>query len=75
MFWQDPEPFIVTVTREPARALTLGDVILGSLGLVGVMLLASVLLGACVALLLVKWHRRHPPEDDHLPPVSPLVPD
>jgi hypothetical protein len=73
MLWQQPDSFIVTVAREPTPELTLADVILSSLGLVGVMLLASVLLGATVAALLVLWHKRHPPGDDHLPPVSPLV--
>jgi len=75
MLWQQAEPFIVTVAREPAAELTVGDVVLGSLGLAGVMLLASVLLGGLFAGLLVLWHKRHPPEDDHLPPVNPLVPE
>ena len=72
---QPPPAFIVTVIKEPARQTTIADVIIGSLGLAGALLLISLLLGAFVGLVLVRWHRRHPPESEHLPPVSPLIPD
>ena len=72
---QPPPAFIVTVIKEPARQTTIADVIIGSLGLAGVLLLISLALGALVGLVLVTWHRRHPSEREHLPPVSPLIPD
>jgi uncharacterized membrane protein YjjB (DUF3815 family) len=36
---------------------------------------AGVLLGGLLGFLLVRWHRRHPPESAHLPSISPFVPD
>jgi hypothetical protein len=72
---QQPEAFIVTVIKEPARQTTIADVIIGSLGLAGLLLLISLVLGCVVGLVLVRWHRSHPPEQEHLPPVSPLIPD
>ncbi|MEZ5317088.1 MAG: hypothetical protein R2752_06770 [Vicinamibacterales bacterium] len=71
---QTPQPFIVTPIREPAPEMTVADVILGAIGLTGVMVLVALLLGGIVALLLVAWHRRRPPESDHLPSVSPFTP-
>ena len=72
---QNPEPYIVRVVREPVQETTVGDVILGALGLTGVLLLIALVLGAVLAFVLVRWHHRHPPEHDHLPPISPFVPD
>lgn len=72
---QYPDALIVTVIEPPVREMTVADLIIGSLGLAGVLLLISLALGACVGAVLVRWHRRHPPEDRHLPPVSPLIPD
>jgi hypothetical protein len=72
---QPPDAFIVTVIKEPVPQTTVADVIIGSLGLAGVLLLISIALGGFVGMILVRWHRRHPPEGDHLPPVSPLIPD
>jgi hypothetical protein len=73
---QNPEPYIVRVVREPAaHETTIGDVILGALGLTGALVLIALVLGALLAFVLVRWHHRHPPERDHLPPISPLVPD
>ena len=72
---QAAQPFVVTIVQKPAPQTTLADVLLASLGVVGVSILAAAALGAVVAYLLVLWNRRHPPEADHLPPISPLVPD
>ena len=71
---QAPPAIVVTVIQEPVPQTTIADVIIGSLGLAGVLLLISLVLGAVVGFVLMKWHRRHPPELDHLPPVSPLIP-
>ena len=72
---QNTQPFIVTVIQKPAPQTTLADVVIASLGVVGVATIGAAVLGAVVAFLLVRWNRRHPPEADHLPPISPLVPD
>jgi hypothetical protein len=69
-----PQPFIVTPIREAVPETTVADVVLGALGLTGIMVLVAILLGAVVALLLMAWHRRRPPEGDHLPSVSPFTP-
>jgi hypothetical protein len=46
---QPPDPIIVRVVQEPEKSTTIVDVLLGSLGLVGVLLLAAVVLGALLA--------------------------
>jgi len=66
-------PFIVTVIPEETPETTVGDIILGALGLTGVMFLAALVLGGLVAVGLVLWHKRRRPEADHLPPVSPFI--
>ena len=50
------DPIIVRVVEEPVKETTIADVILGSLGLVGVMLLSALLLGLLLGggLLLYK---------------------
>lgn len=67
------DAFVVTVIREPAKEVTFGDVILSALGVTGVLVILSLVLAAVLAFVLVRWRRRHPPEQDHLPSVSPLV--
>jgi hypothetical protein len=67
-----PSSFVVTVAREPAHQTTLADVVIGSLGVAGALLLLAIVLGGAMSLLLVAWNRRHPPERRHLPSVSPL---
>lgn len=69
-----PDAFVVTVIQEPAKELTVGDVIVGSLGVAGLLVLVSLVLGALVGGFLVWRHRRRPIDRDHLPPVSPLLP-
>ena len=43
---QPPNPIIVKVVEEPVKSTTIVDVLLGSLGLVGVLLFAALVLGA-----------------------------
>jgi hypothetical protein len=54
--FQRGEPIIVRVVEQPVDETTIADVILGSLGLVGVMLLSALLLGLLLggAMLLYK---------------------
>jgi hypothetical protein len=66
-------PMIVTVLRQPTRQTTLADVVLGSIGMAGTLLLLAVLLGGLLAFVMLEWRRRHPPESDHLPSISPLA--
>lgn len=69
------QPFVVTIVpASPAQETTLGDVVLGALGIAGLLVLAALVLGVIFALLRLAWIRRHPAEDDHMPPVNPLVP-
>jgi hypothetical protein len=63
-------PVIVTLVDKPSQETSFADVIIGAFGITGVLLLVAVALGAIVAFGLVKWHQRHRPEEDHLPPVT-----
>ncbi len=45
MVMQRSDPIIVRVVEQPVHVTTISDVILGSLGLVGVLLVAALLLG------------------------------
>lgn len=72
---QDPKPFVVVPIPAPVHDASFFDVILGAVGLTGALIVASLVLGAGFALLLMIWHRHHPPEADRLPSISPLSPD
>ena len=68
---QRPDAFMVTVIRPPERETTVADVIIGSLGMAGALLLLAVLLGAVVGTLLVLWHRFWPRDWRSMPSVAP----
>jgi hypothetical protein len=70
---QTPDPFFVTVVRPPAQDTSLQDLVLGSLGIAGGLLLSGLVLGLLVSAGLILWRRFHRPESDHLPPVTPLT--
>lgn len=72
---QKPDALIVTVIREPEPEMTVADVIMGSLGLAGALLLVSLILGAVAGAVLVGWYRLRPRPWRPMPPVSPSVPD
>ena len=57
---QPPAPILVRVVEQPVHETTISDVIFGSLGLVGVMLIAALLMGAILGggLILFKRLRR-----------------
>ena len=67
------DAFIVTPIRETTPETTVGDIILGALGLTSVLFAIALVLGGVCAVLLIAWHRRRPPSDHHLPSVSPLT--
>ena len=54
---QQAEPIIVRVVEQPVHQTTISDVILGSLGLVGVMLVSALLLGLLLGGALVVYKR------------------
>jgi hypothetical protein len=62
---------IVRLIEQPAPEITVGDVIIGSLGVAGVMTLAAVLLGAALGWLFILRKRRRGLEDEHPPSISP----
>jgi hypothetical protein len=70
---QETKPFIVQIAPQPTDEVTVGDVLLGSIGLTGALVLLSLVLAGLFAFLLVRRHRRHPPELDHPPSISPFV--
>ena len=51
------DPIMVRVVEQPVRETTIADVILGSLGLVGVLLMSALLLGALLGGGLVLYKR------------------
>ncbi|MET0213669.1 MAG: hypothetical protein ABW292_11730 [Vicinamibacterales bacterium] len=51
---QQPDPaIIVRVVEEPVKSTTIVDVLLGSLGLVGVLLFAALVLGAILGATMI----------------------
>lgn len=50
---QPSDPIIVRVIQEPAETTTIGDVLLGSLGLAGALIFAAAALGLLLGGLLI----------------------
>jgi hypothetical protein len=50
-----PDSIIVKVVQEPVRSTTIVDVLLGSLGLVGVLLFAALVLGVILGGSMIGW--------------------
>ena len=50
---QPASPIIVRVVEEPVEQTTIADVLIGSLGLTGAMLLAAAVLGAILGGILI----------------------
>lgn len=57
MVGQQGDPIIVRVVEEPVHETSISDVILGSLGLVGVLLVCALILGAVLGGGLVLYKR------------------
>jgi hypothetical protein len=58
---QDPKPLIVRIISPPkdeSGLSQLADVLIGSLGLTGAIVLSAVLLGAVMAGVMLLWRRR-----------------
>jgi hypothetical protein len=70
-----PQPYIVTVIEEPKKETTYGDVLIAAFGVTGVLVLLALVLGAVLSVLLIRWHKRHPPERSHLPSITNAVPE
>ena len=70
MVLQTSSPVIVTLVDTPSPQTSFADVIVGAFGITGVLVLIAAVLGVVMAFGLVKWHQRHRPEDDHLPPIT-----
>ena len=70
---QETKPFIVQVAPQPTEEVSVGDVLLAGIGLTGALVLLSLVLAGLFAVLLVRWHKRHPPELDHPPSINPDV--
>ena len=66
-----PQPFMVEVIRPPADEQTIAGLIVNALGMAGAFALAAIPLGLIAGYLLIQWHKRRPPEADHMPHVSP----
>jgi hypothetical protein len=65
---------IVTIAPEPDHGATFVDVIVGSFAITAIAILVAVVLGVVLSYILIRWNRRHPPENDRLPPISPFIP-
>lgn len=75
MLQQTDGAFIVRLVEEPAKEVTVGDVILGALGVAGVMTLAAIALGALFGWLLILRSRRRGMQQDEQPPsIHPFNP-
>lgn len=64
------QPFVVQIVQTPQHETTLKDVFVGAFGITGSLVILAVVAGALMALILVRWNKRHPPEANHLPPVA-----
>ena len=72
----DPSSFVVTVVpAAPAPETTVADVVIGSLGVAGFLLVLALGLGVVMAAVRLGWQRLHPAVEDHLPPVTALTPE
>ena len=64
---------MVTVIRPPEQEMTVSELIVGSLGLAGTLLVLSLALGVIAGAVLVIWHRLRPRPWRPMPPVSPSL--
>jgi hypothetical protein len=50
---QGAQPIVVRVMEKPAQETTVGDVLIGSIGLTGVLILVALVLGALLGAILI----------------------
>ncbi len=65
MTFQQPSPIIVHVVQQPVESTTVGDVLIGAIGLTGVLVIAALLLGALFGGALIGfklWRNRLNPD-------------
>ena len=57
----NPGPIIIETVRQPpiTREITMGDVVLGAVGLVGVLMIAAAVVGLLVGIVIVTIKRSH----------------
>ena len=67
---QSDGAFIIKLVEQPAPEVTVGDVIIGSLGIAGVMTLSAVVLGLGVGWLLIRRSRNRGLEQEHPPSIQ-----
>ena len=72
---QKPDAIMVTVIRAPEPEMTAADLIIGSLGLAGTLVVFSLALAGIVGAGLVMWRRVRPAPWRPMPPVSPSLAD
>jgi hypothetical protein len=70
LFQSSQPPVIVTLVPKATDETSWGDVIVGAFGLTGALVALALVLGAVMALVLVRWNKRHRPEEDHMPHVT-----
>jgi hypothetical protein len=70
MFMFQQDPIVVEVLKQPpvAREITMGDVVLGAMGLSGVIMLAAAAVGLLVGAVVIFIKRRR---DAVAPPTDP----
>jgi hypothetical protein len=61
---------IVKLVEQPAHEVTVGDVIIGSLGIAGLMTLSAIVLGLGVGWLLIRRSRNRGIEQEHPPSIQ-----
>lgn len=52
---QSSQPIMVHVVEQPVKTTTVGDVLIGSMGLTGVLILVALSLGLALGGLLIGW--------------------
>lgn len=72
---QKPDAVIVTIVSEPAEEESVADIIIGSLGLAGALLILALLLGILAGGAMVTWRKLRPSPWRPMPPVSPSITD
>ena len=66
---------MVTVIRAPEPGESVANLLIGSLGLAGTLLVFSLALGVVAGAVLVIWHKLRPAPWRPMPPVSPSIAD